>query len=79
MSEGMTLTAEQVEALDDLDAALCNFLNAASDEFDPRLWIPETKRNFKALARAYNECHVLNILDIQRGRPPHQKDNTNDQ
>jgi hypothetical protein len=61
-----TLTHEQVDAIDRLDSALCNFLNGASDQYDPRLWIPETKRNFAALCDAYNQCHIMKVMDLRR-------------
>ncbi len=60
------LDAIQVEAINKLDSALCNFLNGASDEYDPRLWIPETKRNFEKLCDVYNLCHVVKVMDIRR-------------
>jgi len=62
----VTLTEEQVRAIDDLDAALCQFLNNVGDEYDPRVWIPSIKRNFADLAVAYNECHKAGVMDLIR-------------
>lgn len=62
----MNLTEQQIAAIDRLDGALCNFLNGASDPYDPRLWIPETQRNFAELCEAYNECHVHKVMDLSR-------------
>lgn len=62
----MTLTEDQIRAIDVLDAALCQFLNNADDEYDPRVWIPSIKRNFADLAVAYNECHKAGVMDLMR-------------
>lgn len=64
----MELNDEQVRAIDRLDSALCQFLNNADDEFDPRVWIPSIKRNFADLAAAYNECHRLKVMDLREYR-----------
>lgn len=64
----MLLTQEQLAALDRLDSALCNFINGVNDEYDPRLWIAETKEHFVQLSKCYNECHVLEVLDLREAR-----------
>lgn len=61
----MELSDEQVRAIDELDAALCQFLNNADDEYDPRVWIPSIRKDFKRLGEAYNKCHVLGIMDLR--------------
>jgi hypothetical protein len=73
----MTLTDEQVAAIDRLDSALCNFLNAASDAYDPRKWIPETRRNFARLSDAYNLCHSLGVMDLREARARRSAPNPN--
>lgn len=64
----MILTPEQVEAIDRLDSALCNFINGASDAFDPSKWIAETEEHFKELRKCYNECHELEIMDLREAK-----------
>lgn len=61
----MNLTPEQVEAIDQLDSALCQFLNNAQDEYDPRVWLPTLERDFQDLRRAYNDCHRLKVMDLR--------------
>lgn len=58
--------AEHVDLIDKLDSALCQFLNNAADEYDPRVWVPSVKRDFAELDKVYNECHVAGLMDIQR-------------
>jgi len=58
--------AEHVDLIDKLDSALCQFLNNAADEYDPRVWVPSVKRDFVELGKVYNECHVAGLMDIQR-------------
>lgn len=42
----------------ELNKALCNFLNAAGDEWTPSKWAEETKQNFGRLSSAYNDWYV---------------------
>ena len=42
----------------DLDGALCNFVNGASDEWNPKEWAEETRANFAALCKAYNAWYA---------------------
>lgn len=62
----MTLTEEQVKAIDDLDGALCQFLNNAADQYDPDVWVPSVRRDFARLSEAYNHCHVVKVMDLLR-------------
>jgi|SRR5215217_3675876 len=64
------LPPDMLTALDVLDNALCQFLNNASDEFDPRVWIPSIERDFARLADAYNQCHVVKLMDLRAARAP---------
>lgn len=64
----MVLTQSQVEAIDRLDSALCNFINGASDAFDPSKWIAETEEHFIELRKCYNECHELEIMDLREAK-----------
>ena len=65
MSE-TTLTQEQIEAIDRLDLALCQFLNNADDAYDPRVWVESIKRDFKDLSDAYNACHKTKAMNWDR-------------
>jgi len=43
----------------ELNKALCNFCNAADDEWTPSKWAEETRRNFVRLCKAYNDWYVF--------------------
>jgi hypothetical protein len=64
---------KHVIALADLDFALCQFLNNAADEYDPRVWLPSIRRDFASLSRAYNECHVMGTMDLQVSADEYRK------
>lgn len=60
------LIERQSKALDRLDVALCQFLNNAGDEYDPRVWLPSVKRDLDELAKVYNDCHRSGVMDLRR-------------
>lgn len=55
--------AVEVKALHRLDIALCNFINAYGDPYDPpEEYEAETKRNIKELHDAYNAAHSAGVF-----------------
>lgn len=62
----MDLNDEQVKALDRLDAALCQYINNVGDEWDDPRWVVSVQRNLGELSEAYNQCHVVKLMDIRR-------------
>jgi hypothetical protein len=60
------VTEAGLTAIDKLDSALCQFLNNVGDEYDPRVWLPSVRRDLDALNAAYNDCHRVGVMDIQR-------------
>lgn len=52
------------EAMTELERALCQFTNAASDQYDPSVWVPETKRNFEALCEAYDKAYTAGCFPV---------------
>ena len=55
--------AVEVNALHRLDIALCNFINAYGDPYDPpEEYEAETKRNIKELSDAYNAAHSVGVF-----------------
>lgn len=69
----MVLTDEQVKAIDELDAALCQFLNNAADSYDPNLWVPSIINDFKRLGKAYDKCHSLKVMDLRYPAYPYKQ------
>jgi hypothetical protein len=62
----MMQMGEQIDAweaaLRELDRALCNFINAACDPWQPDKWAEETERNFGRLVDAYHAAHECRLL-----------------
>lgn len=51
------------DVLNDLNCALCNFINAATDPFDPmEEWSAEFKENMKRLTDAYNAAYSAGVF-----------------
>lgn len=71
VDEAADLIERQTEMFDRLDAALCQFLNNAGDEYDPREWVPSVKRDLLSLAQVYNDCHKVGVMDLSRSAARH--------
>lgn len=56
-------TQQGVEEIRRLDDALCNFINAYGDPYEPAEdYEAETERNIKELSDAYNDAHVAGVF-----------------
>lgn len=64
----MSLTQEQIDALDRLDSALCQYINNVGDEWDDPRWEVSVQKNLGELSEAYNECHKVKLMDLREIR-----------
>jgi len=63
MGEPSWKASEVREALKELDAALCQFLNCYSDPYTPkREWENETRNNIARLSKVYDDAYRLGIF-----------------
>lgn len=59
------MTKDAIATLHQLDGALCNYLNAITDPFEPKeAWDKETEANFAALSKAYDEAHRSGLMTL---------------